>query len=42
VTSFGAGVRLNAFGFPLEVGVVRAMDPPARGWSFDFSFRPGF
>ena len=42
VTSFGAGVRVNAFGFPLELAVVRAMDAPARGWSFDFSFRPGF
>jgi hypothetical protein len=42
VTSVGAGVRVNAFGFPLELAVVRALNAPARGWSFDFSFRPAF
>jgi hypothetical protein len=42
VSSFGAGARLNAFGLPLEIAVVRALDAPARGWSFDFSFRHGF
>jgi hypothetical protein len=42
VRSFGLGVRLNAFGFPLELGAVRAVDPPSRGWSFDFGFRSGF
>jgi len=40
--SFGAGVRVNAFGFPIEVAVVRAVDPPSPGWSYDFSFRYGF
>jgi Tol biopolymer transport system component len=42
VSSFGAGVRVNAFGLPLELAAMRALDAPARGWSFDFSFRPGF
>jgi Tol biopolymer transport system component len=42
VRSFGAGVRLNAFGFPIQVGAVRALDPPSTGWSFDFSFQTGF
>jgi hypothetical protein len=42
ISSFGAGARVNAFGFPIEVAVVRALDAPARGWSFDLSFRRGF
>jgi Tol biopolymer transport system component len=42
VNSFGAGIRINAGGMPLEFAVVRAMDAPARGWSFDFGFRTGF
>ncbi len=42
VNSIGAGVRINAGGMPLEFAVVRAMDAPARGWSFDFGFRTGF
>ena len=42
VRSFGAGVRLNAFGFPLQIGAVRAVDPPSTSWSFDFSFQTGF
>lgn len=40
-SSVGAGVRLSAF-FPVELSVVRALSAPARGWSFDVSFRPGF
>jgi hypothetical protein len=42
VSSFGAGVRINAFGFPLELAAVRALRAPAHGWSFDFSLRTGF
>jgi Tol biopolymer transport system component len=42
VRSFGAGVRVNAFGFPLQIGAVRAVDPPSRAWSFDLSFQTGF
>lgn len=42
VRSVGAGVRLNAAGLPFEVSAIRALDAPARGWSFDISFRPGF
>jgi hypothetical protein len=42
IGSFGIGARLNAFGLPLEIAAVRALTAPARGWSFDFSFRPGF
>ena len=40
VSSVGAGVRINAFGFPLEFAAVRALRAPAHGWSFDFSLRP--
>jgi hypothetical protein len=36
------GARINAFGIPLEIAAVRAMSAPARGWSFDVSFRSGF
>src|SRR5690606_9725608 len=39
--SFGMGVRVNAFGFPVEVSVVRAVDRPSPGWSIDFGFRTG-
>jgi outer membrane protein assembly factor BamA len=42
IGSFGVGARLNAFGLPIEIAAVRAVTAPARGWSFDFSFRPGF
>ena len=42
ISSFGIGARLNAFGVPLEIAAVRALSAPARGWSFDFSFTPGF
>lgn len=42
VSSFGAGVRVNGFGFPLELAAVRATDVPSRGWSFDINFRSGF
>jgi hypothetical protein len=42
VSSFGGGIRVNAFGIPIEMAAVRALNAPARGWSFDFSVRPGF
>jgi outer membrane protein assembly factor BamA len=43
ITSVGAGLRINALGLPIEVAAVRALRAPAaRGWSFDFSLRPGF
>ena len=42
ISSFGIGARLNAFGIPIEIATVRALSAPARGWSFDFSFTPGF
>jgi hypothetical protein len=42
VRSFGFGVRVNGFGFPIELAAVRATDPPSPGWSFDFTFRSGF
>jgi outer membrane protein assembly factor BamA len=41
-SSFGAGVRVNAFGLPLELAAVRAADAASRGWSFDINFRSGF
>jgi surface antigen Omp85-like protein/WD40 repeat protein len=42
IGSVGAGVRINALGFPLEFAAVRALSAPAHGWSFDFSLRTGF
>ncbi len=42
VSSVGTGVRVNAFGMPLEIAAVRALNLPARGWSVDFSLRPSF
>ena len=42
VGSVGAGLRVNALGLPLEFAAVRALRPPAQGWSFDFSLRTGF
>ena len=42
VGSFGAGLRVNALGLPLEFAAVRALRAPATGWSFDFSLRTGF
>jgi outer membrane protein assembly factor BamA len=42
ISSVGAGVRLNAGGLPLELAAVRALDGPARRWSFDIGFRVGF
>jgi hypothetical protein len=42
IGSVGGGVRINALGLPLEFAAVRALRPPAHGWSFDFSLRTGF
>lgn len=42
VSSLGTGVRVNAFGIPLELAAVHALDRPARGWSFDFTIRQSF
>lgn len=42
ISSIGAGVRLNAGGLPVEIAGVRALDGPARRWSFDIGFRVGF
>ena len=42
ISSVGAGVRLNAGGLPFEFVAVRALDGPARGWTFDYGFRLGF
>ena len=42
ISSFGAGVRMNAGGLPFELAVVRTLDGPTPGWSFDFGFRTGF
>jgi outer membrane protein assembly factor BamA len=42
IGSVGAGVRLGAFGLPIELAGVRALTAPARGWSFELSFRPSF
>lgn len=38
----GIGVRSSTIGFPLELSTVRALDAPARGWSFAVTFRPVF
>jgi hypothetical protein len=42
IRSVGAGVRVNALGWPLELAAIHALDGPTRGWSFDLSFRSGF
>jgi Tol biopolymer transport system component len=40
--SVGAGVRLNAAGFVLEIDGVRPIGQPSRRWTFAINFRPGF
>lgn len=42
ISSFGAGLRFNALGFPLEFAATRALDGPKPRWQFDFGFRVGF
>jgi hypothetical protein len=42
VSSVGGGIRINAGGLPFELLAVRALDGPARGWTFDYGFRVGF
>jgi Peptidase of plants and bacteria/Omp85 superfamily domain/WD40-like Beta Propeller Repeat len=42
ISSFGAGIRLNAGGLPFEVAAVRTLDGPKPRWSVDFGFRTGF
>jgi Tol biopolymer transport system component len=42
ISSVGAGLRLNALGFPLEFAATRALDGPKPRWQFDFGFRVGF
>ena len=42
ISSIGGGVRVNAGGLPVEFAVLRAMDGPAPGWTFDLGFRVGF
>ncbi len=41
--SYGAGVRVNAFGYLIvELDAVRPLDRPKDGWRFAFGIRPGF
>ena len=42
ISSFGAGLRANAAGFPVEIAAIRALDGPRPRWQFDFGFRVGF
>jgi len=43
VRSFGAGLRVNAFGYAvMEFDAARALDRPDDGWQFVFAIRPGF
>ena len=42
VRSFGAGVRVNAFGLILEAAAVRPLDLVRSGWTWAFNLRPGF
>lgn len=43
VSSVGAGLRLNLFGFAIgEVDVVRPLDRPGKGWYLQFGINPGF
>jgi hypothetical protein len=42
VTSLGAAIRANAFGFAVvEIDYVKPMQRD-RGWLWQFSIRPGF
>jgi hypothetical protein len=41
--SFGAGVRVNAFGYMIvELNAVRPLDRVDNSWRFVFGLRPGF
>jgi Tol biopolymer transport system component len=43
ITSAGAGVRVNMFGFAIaEFNAVRPFDRALKGWMFVFNLRPGF
>jgi Tol biopolymer transport system component len=43
VTSVGAAVRVNLFGFAVgEIDYVRPLDRPGKGWMWQFNLRPGF
>jgi outer membrane protein assembly factor BamA len=42
ISSFGAGIRANALGFPVEIAAIRALDGPRPRWQFDLGFRVGF
>ena len=43
VTSVGAAIRANAFGFAvIEIDYVKPLQRPERGWLWQFSLRPGF
>lgn len=42
ISSFGAGLRANAAGFPVEISAIRALDGPRPRWQFDLGFRVGF
>jgi len=42
ISAIGGGIRANAGGLPVEVGVVRALDGPRPRWQFDLGFRVGF
>jgi hypothetical protein len=43
VTSYGAALRLNLFGFAVgEVDLVHPNDRPEKGWYWELSIQPGF
>ena len=43
VRSVGVALRVNLFGYAaVEIDYVRPLDRPERGWSWQFSFAPGF
>jgi hypothetical protein len=43
VSSYGAGVRFNAFGYAvMELSMARPQDRPGKGWVFGFNLIPGF
>lgn len=42
ISSFGGGVRVSTFGFPIELAGIRALDGPRPRWQFDLGFRVGF
>jgi len=43
VTSYGTSLRVNLLGFAIgQISLVHPNQRPEKGWSWEFSFLPGF